>query len=84
MLAYSTFRTLSGPEQQAYAKVWGVFMVTRSCGSFVVDLYCLDGYYCELWRQLPTAGVAYVRPFVEQAGLYPYLNLISLPHNLLA
>ncbi|TGE29689.1 hypothetical protein [Hymenobacter metallicola] len=84
MLTYSHFQALSAAEQQAHAKTWGIFIVSRPCGSFIVDLYYLAGYYCELWRPLPAAHVAYVRPFFEQAQLYPYLSLISLPHNLLA
>ncbi|UOQ74558.1 hypothetical protein [Hymenobacter cellulosilyticus] len=85
MLAYSTFQTLSAAEQQAYVKTWGIFMVTRPVGSFIVDLYFLEaGYYCEVWRQLPSTSVAFLRPFTEQAGLYPYLALINLPQDMLA
>ncbi|PJJ59131.1 hypothetical protein CLV45_0546 [Hymenobacter chitinivorans DSM 11115] len=84
MLAYSQFQMLSATEQQAYVKTWGIFMVTRTTGTFVIDLYYLDQYYCELWRQQPSSAVAYLHPFTDQAGLYPYLSLISLPHNLLA
>jgi hypothetical protein len=82
MLAYSQFQALSGPQQQAFVKTWGIFMLTRTSGSFIVDLYYLEDYYCELWRQTPTSRVAYLHPFTEQAGLYPYLCLISLQQNL--
>ncbi|TGE25492.1 hypothetical protein E5K00_09960 [Hymenobacter aquaticus] len=83
MVPYSAFQNLSAAEQQALVTQGGTFLLTRPAGVFLVDLYYLPGYYCEVWRQLPTAAVAYLHAFTEQAGLYPYLAHIRLPPNIL-
>jgi hypothetical protein len=73
------FGDLQLKDQVVLSSLLGKYMISRMDKEYIVKLYFLHYYYVEVYLSRKEGEVLYVRSFIEDKYLDPYLYRIELP-----
>ncbi len=72
------FKKLTIDQQANYVKRFGKYLSIRENRHFLIDLYCIDDFFVELWYSPNSAGINQIKAFRGIEKLDPYLKNIDL------
>lgn len=72
------FQALSQGVRRELVKKKGALLANRHTEDFAILLYQMDAFYVELYYNLNTSEVAWVKSFESTDELEPYLENINL------
>lgn len=79
ILTHLEFISLPAEEQGGYVFGQGTYLANRQVGSYSVNLYYLNSFYCEMWLDQHCPELDFFRTFDNQRCLAPYLEQLTLP-----
>ena len=72
------FKKLTVDQQAKYVKNKGRYLTIRENRHFLIDLYCLEDFFVELWYSPNSVGINQIRSFKDIKQLEPYLKNIDI------
>ena len=72
------FKKLTIDQQAKFVKIKGRYLSIRENRHFLIDLYCLDDFFVELWYSPNSVGINQIRSFKDIGQLEPYLKNIDI------
>lgn len=72
------FKKLTIDQQANHVKRYGRYLSIRENRHFLIDLYCLEDFFVELWYSPNAVGINQIKPFKDLNKLDPYLKNINL------
>ncbi|MCG8320203.1 MAG: hypothetical protein MI921_11920 [Cytophagales bacterium] len=72
------FKKLTIDQQAKFVKTRGRYLSIRENRHFLIDLYCVDDFFVELWYSPNSVGINQIRSFKDIKLLEPYLKNIDI------
>ena len=72
------FKKLTIDQQAKHVKSRGHYLSIRENRHFLIDLYCIDDFFVELWYSPNSVGINQIRSFKDIRLLEPYLKNIDI------
>lgn len=78
-MTINEFKELPPEKRYEYVLKEGKYIAGRSEGKFTINLYAINGFYCEVFYDLGLSALGELVPFKNIEGLEPYMDLIKVP-----